>query len=372
MRKIRSSVLATAVVIAAACSSSAAVDGAANASTATSWLPPTATTTTNTNTTTVTTATAVLAVQPASFDVERVDDQTYTLTYADIAGADRSLQIEIRRPIGGPRPAPVVVWSHGGSTGKKSTARVGQEWGQRLTTSGFAFVAIAHTPRDQASREQLCAAIEFDDCTQLRHLDWDRPADVSVVVDWIESIVAEQGVPLDLDRVVYAGHSAGAKAVLRVAGAEMPLPATLQPTSDPRFAAFIAASPPSADLFAETGGSLDGIDRPLLMLSGAGDTTSSTQADDRRATYELLPAGPFALIWVDDENTRHTTFDLSPDSCRRAGGTADRCTEIVNGIGRSAVAFLQEALTSGDIAAFATAVTPRMPSGFELVTRDAG
>ena len=287
------------------------------------------------------------------------------LTYDDVGGASRTVLAEVRWPSDHTGPVPVVVWSHGGSSGKRSTARVGVGWGRAFTNAGVAFVAIAHPGRDMESRFALCDALGVHDCSMFKYLDWDRPADVDVVLDWLSGAAADgDGRSLDLDRLAYGGHSAGARSVLRVAGVDLPIPGDRQVEPDARFGAFLVASPPGAESLDITAASFDGLESPLLMLSGAGDVTNANQALDRRATMGLLPDGPFAAIWVDDEHTRHTTFNLDRDSCERAGGTRARCSEIVRGLARAGTVFVDVALGGRSIDEFVAAAPRRLPSGF--------
>jgi predicted dienelactone hydrolase len=305
-------------------------------------------------------ASTVAAPSPASV-VEDQGGGRFAITYVDVAGAPRTVLVEMRRPARATGPAPVVVWSHGGTTGKRSTAQVGDGWGRVFNRAGFAFVAIAHPGRDADSRDGLCAELEVDDCGSFMHLDWDRPADVRVVLDWLPGPFADR---LDLDRLVYGGHSAGGRSVLRIAGADIPFAGDRRPEPDRRFAAFLIASPPGAVHLGAA--SLDGVDAPLLIMSGAGDSTLGTSADDRRATMSMLPDGDHVGIWVDDTHVRHTTLDLDTRACERSGATPERCRELVRGLGQAGTQFVQFALDGRSIDDFRAIAADRLPAGFEL------
>ena len=75
-----------------------------------------------------------------------------------------------------------------------------------------------------------------------KFLSWDRPHDVREVLDRLETIAGLDGV-VDLSRVAYAGHSAGAGSVMMVAGASRDFAGTLRTLADPRPIAFLACSP---------------------------------------------------------------------------------------------------------------------------------
>ncbi|HAP75660.1 MAG TPA: hypothetical protein DCR14_06205 [Acidimicrobiaceae bacterium] len=301
--------------------------------------------------------------------VEAVGDHRYAVSYRDAGGAPRTVLLEVFLPrSGGSEPVATVVWSHGGSSGKTSTTRAAGDWAPALTAKGFAVVAIAHSGRSMESREQLCAAIAVGDCSMFMYLDWDRPADVDAVLDWM--LGGDTGYPFDPQRLVYGGHSAGARSVMRLAGVSMPIDAGQQPGADDRFAAFVVASPPGATEVGLAPESFDALERPMILLSGAGDTTNGNEATDRRATMDMVPSGPFVTVWVADEHTRHTTFDLDTSSCQRAGGSRQRCSEIVKGLGTMTAAFLEQSLAGRSAADIVARSAGRLPAGFEVATTE--
>ena len=69
--------------------------------------------------------------------------------------------------------------------------------------------------------------------------------------------------------------------------------------------------------------------RPHLVMTGAGDDTTGTPGEDRRAAYELLPSGDKYLFWNTEEAARHTVFQHKADSCFEYSGPdsvdASRC-----------------------------------------------
>ncbi len=311
------------------------------------------------------------------------------LTYTDVTGAARTIDVELRLPAGAPTPAPVVVWSHGGSGGNNAAETVGEEWAQQFVRAGYAVLAIAHAPRARAEYEALCAALDWADgcagaacaddaecvfdgapgtcvqggCRFWKHLSWDRPHDFAAAVDMLEGEVAPgaalEGV-LDLARLVYAGHSAGAGATLMVAGATRQFNGVATLLMDPRPVAFISASPqgPGDDDFTEASFSGAGCEavaedpsgclaRPHLFLTGAGDDTESV-AENRRLSFELAPLGDRHLAWITEEAAVHTTFEHQLAGCERhqarEGGDAARCEDYRAWLRSVALAFLDHHL----------------------------
>lgn len=277
-----------------------------------------------------------------------------TFSYTDVTGQPRDVKVEIRRPANPSAPLPIVLWSHGGSGGRTTATNVGSEIGEFFVRAGYLFVAIAHPPRDRMSYDALCTqqgwtgcgetCNDDNECTTLaegicgnggcryvKFLSWDRPHDVSAVIDGLESLAAA-GQPLegliDVTRILYAGHSGGAGGTMMVAGATRELngPTLLL---DPRPTAFISCSPQAPGVDGFTNASFDGtgcaalatdpsfcLTRPHLIVSGVGDDTAGDVAEERRQTFDLGTASDQRyLLWNLDEAARHNTFNFKGDAC---------------------------------------------------------
>ena len=299
-----------------------------------------------------------------------VRPDVHELTYTDVTGADRTIQVEVRMPNGGPATRPVVVWSHGGSTGKKSTANVGNRWGKAINDADFVFVAIAHRGRSDQSRIELCGAVEVVSCAEFKYLLWDRLNDVALVFDWLEQSAVSGELFVDMDRLVYGGHSAGAMAVMVMAGMESPYATGVPMPTDDRPAAFLVASPPGAEENGFEDSAFDGLDRPMLLLTGDGDTTGGTIGADRLALFDLIDSAEVMLISTDSEQVGHTTFDLNTQPCIRAGGSQPQCREALQALRKTAQLFLRAAVGSAglDVDALVAQVADRLPSHMELLS----
>ena len=297
-------------------------------------------------------------------------NETVTVGYTDVAGSEREVRVEIRRPAEPDgRTVPVVVWSHGGSAGRSNPSVVAERWGAAFNSVGFAFVAIAHVGRDDDERRAVCDAVSAGDCETFNTLLWDRPHDVRAVLDRLERGADDLG--LDASRIVYGGHSAGAIGVMTTAGMVWPFDSELAPPADTRPVAFIAASPPGTNARGLGERHLAALDRPVLFLTGLGDTTSGTDAADRRHTFDLLPGEPTSfMLWVDDERARHSVFGLETDACRRAGGTRSACRTLVRTVGRIGLEFAAAVVDEAgyDPTEFDRHVAAHLEGGFEWST----
>jgi hypothetical protein len=280
------------------------------------------------------------------------------------------VNIEVRRPVGGPEPSPLIVWSHGGGSGRDNPASVAEAWGEIFNRAGFVSIAIAHEGRSAEETRDLCLALNLggcelipcdigDACTRgaapdeeigicvadpslgggycrhFRGLHWDRPTDFSEVLDWVEAEASGgmlDGV-VDVARIAYAGHSAGAGSTMMVAGAARWYRESAgdQLLMDTRPVAFMSCSPqgPDDSGFTTTsftrerceelaapedrGGCLT---RPHLVLTGRGDG-GDNEGENRRLTFDLAPDGERYLAYITELAPQHTTFNYETAGCER-------------------------------------------------------
>lgn len=290
---------------------------------------------------------AACAYVPARNDGPGQQSITQTLSYTDITGQQRSIEIAIRRPSGAPQPWPVVIWSHGGADGVVSAGGVGLEWSRVFNSAGYLFIGIAHAPRSDASRASLCMQFGITtvaDCARFKYLHWDRPNDVRRVLDWIDeqSRGMFAGV-VDRQRMLYAGHSAGAGSTSMVAGASREYNGMARTLPDARPRAFIGFSieGPGDDGFTET--SFGAIARPHLTVSGVGDRTPEAEPLPRRRPFELMMPGDKFRFWNTDAASLHGTFDHNVGPCEdyqtMRGAPVARCAEFYRWMESAALAF---------------------------------
>lgn len=142
---------------------------------------------------------------------------------ARVGAPDREFFVALREPIGAPTPWPVIVLSHGGSTGKKNPATAMERWAEFAARLGYLSVAIAHPLRSNAEGQALCEHLEAtaDQCNAFKYNNYDRPRDFSRLVDELELLSATPAWTgkMDLGRLAYLGHSAGAGSTQMINGA---------------------------------------------------------------------------------------------------------------------------------------------------------
>ncbi|MEL6348969.1 MAG: hypothetical protein AAFV53_38045 [Myxococcota bacterium] len=164
----------------------------------------------------------------------------YTTDYPVGEGVERALPVRVWYPEGFVGDVPVIVVSHGGDGaffGHRSFAYLGEAF----AASGYLSVHISHVPSLGGTFHR-----------------WDRPFDVSAVVDALtdETLSLPDGFAgaVRLDRVGHIGHSWGAYTAHAVAGALFTDPTTAAPDArwtfrDARIRAIVALSPQGFDGF---------------------------------------------------------------------------------------------------------------------------
>lgn len=279
-----------------------------------------------------------------------------TLIYQDLTGEMREVPFEVRIPAGLSSPAPVIVWSHGGSGGKSDASNVGVEWGEVFVKAGYVFVAMAHDRPSNTIVEQCeafgsqhcrracqsnadCANTPVGDglclaadqvCQFYKPLNWDRPHDFSQLLNLFEE-QTPRGEKfrevMDLDRLIYAGHSAGAGSTMMISGAGRNYIEVREQLLDPRPVAFMSFSPQPVGEDGFDMASYDGSDceqdqplcltRPQLVVTGVGDGMGGEGPNRREMFFTLPETQNRTLLYITEEAAQHTTFEHKSDACVR-------------------------------------------------------
>lgn len=330
-------------------------------------------------------------------------DTLIETSYVDRSGEVRQLKFELRLPSSKAADLPVVVYSHGktpaAADGERDPHVVGRAWGDVLVSAGYAFIAIAHTPRKRSSLDSLChtlgvpaadcraegACLEKAECRRawpsgaegeekglcvaevpgtegqcsyFDYLSFDRPNDAIAVFDWLDAVSAPGGSHhhiLDPRRLAYMGHSGGGGGTLMIAGAPRLVAGSDRLVVDGRPIAFVslAVQGPDSDNFTEV--ALSGapcraqglsskvcLSRPQMFVTGLGDSPDVAESLNRRKNYELVPSGDKFLVWLTTAEGRHGMFNLESGDC--ASTDPSRCEWIASWLAYAGVAFLDNYL----------------------------
>jgi hypothetical protein len=285
---------------------------------------------------------------PATYPLEPTIE--VTLTDPDRIGGPRDVPIAIRYSLSAPRPMPVVIWSHGGATGKTNPTLALDKWAIAAAEAGYLSIAIAHEWRADASLFELCAFFEMDrlGCSLFKHLNYDRPLDISLVIDEVTAMShrAPWRGRIDATRIAVGGHSAGAGGTLMIDGAPRDINHTTTLLADSRPMAFLAFSPqaPGSEGFTEDG--YGAITRPTLIGTGRGDEDPPDTADGRASVFDLVQPGEKYRIFIEDAAAIHTIYELETGNCALATPLV-RCEEFRDWLQATGLAFL-DAFLRGD------------------------
>lgn len=286
------------------------------------------------------------------------------ISYVDVLGVARTVNIKVYRPVTG-GPYPLVVLSHGGADGFVSAANSMDKWADVIARAGYVAVALAHQGRDVTSYDDLCGHLGVPtDPPGYRcgiKINFDRPNDIDAVLDHIEARRNGEGWDIvDFDRIAHAGHSAGGGAAMAVSGAgrnykcAQPFgfmqgvavacdPADLVVQAEPRIDAVLALSPqgPGTDGFMTE--SFSTVQVPVMMASGASDGDPG-EPETRVQVFDNLPASdPHWKIYIDDPAAIHVLFEGEIERCSDLSSEA-RCTEMRSWLYSAGLAFLDAQL----------------------------
>jgi hypothetical protein len=266
----------------------------------------------------------------------------------------RTLQLLARVP-DLPGPVPLVIWSHGGGfldAGHEQSAT----WGDTLASHGYAVLHVAHSTLTLEAGLALCdlASIAPADCappgddedaTGLLALA--KTTDVIAVLDQLPTLsdgsVAQGGPAIDLNRVVVAGWSAGARAPMVTMGATFAALPGEPPLSfaDSRVVAAIGLSPAGPGFGGFVDDSWSSSRGPILFITGDNDqkpTKPDLSGAVRRQAFENQPQD--GQRWLLYSNLvvgvgGHTTYNLED-----LGSSDERLVALTEAARSTARAFL--------------------------------
>ncbi len=267
-------------------------------------------------------------VEAASDVVDEID--------VPAAHRDQPIPVQVHLPEGASGEVPVIVWTHGGGfVDRGADSSQGRHWAKVFAAAGYAVVLVTHETPTPGELDAMCDSLdaprpsEVCDALQDREATYFKPADTSGVIDALfdrslEAALATWGYNLrfDIERIVVGGWSGGSGSALRLAGAGTVVHDDFDMfyQEDPRPIAFIATSPAGDPPPGELGSgfqpeSWSRITRPVLTITAHGDRNDKLP-DDRVKPHYRMPGGDKYQLYVNSEETRHGSMNLSPDDTR--------------------------------------------------------
>jgi predicted dienelactone hydrolase len=206
------------------------------------------------------------------------------------AARHREVPVKIYYPQSGGH-CPVIIMSHGLGGSRDGYEYLGRQW----ASHGYVSVHPQHKGSDdqvwkgvQNPRESMQKA-----AANLANA-WNRPKDVTFVVDRLEKLDGEEGPlrgRLDCGRIGMAGHSFGAYTTLAVIGQVFPgLLGQVVSLADPRIRAALPMSPSVPKRRDKLDQAFGSIKVPCLHMTGTLDDSpvGDTKAADRRLPFDHM------------------------------------------------------------------------------------
>lgn len=206
-----------------------------------------------------------------------------------------------------PKPAPVVLFSHGLGGSRTMNQYLAEHWAAR----GYVAVFLQHAGSDDSVWRDSPPAARMKrmrEAASVENLRL-RAQDIPAVLDQLEVWNADDKSPLagrlDMKRVGMSGHSFGAVTTQAVGGQSMPVIG--RKWTDPRIRAAVAFSP-SAPASGNAGSAFGSVGIPWMLMTGTHDTSIIGTADlaSRLAVYPALRGAPKYELVLD--GAEHSAF----------------------------------------------------------------
>ncbi len=284
------------------------------------------------------------------------------ITRETVIGRDLPLLLNMPTVAG---PAPVVVFSHGGSF-EPAGQNNNKKWGALLARNGFVVIHIGHSLVGAGQGTKVCTAanVPQTECSPGEEdnglLTVIRAYDIAAVLDDLPRISelsqANNYPALDLDRVAVMGWSAGSRGPSVLMGAKMLTTANSPlfrlPHATPKVAVMLSpAGPGTGGYFAnDAENSWDEMRGPIFFATGTNDVKPASPeltGAVRRQAFDLQPAeGNRYLLYSNLEVGigGHGTYDLG--DANSDGPLAD----LSLALSASVLAFLDAELNGSDAA----------------------
>ncbi|MEO6861845.1 MAG: alpha/beta hydrolase [Microcoleus sp.] len=247
---------------------------------------------------------------------------------------DRTFDMDIYLPQGSPRPAPVVVISHGLGSDRLSF----QYLAKHLASYGFA-VAVPEHPGSNAQQIQDLVTGRANEVVEPAEFV-NRPLDIKDLLDYLTKLSTTDPAyrgQLDLQRVGVIGQSFGGYTALALAGAGINfaqldkdcqlenetwnislllqcrargLARNQYNLADPRVKAVLAVNPITSSIFGET--NLSKIKIPVMLIAGSADTVAPALLEQIQPFTWLTSPNKYLVLM--NNGTHFSTIEESPQS----------------------------------------------------------
>lgn len=199
-----------------------------------------------------------------------------------------------------PGKYPLIILSHGLGGSKDGLLPLSEFWARH----GFIVIQPTHSDSMKYANAETRQQFLKGNLAGMAR-DWQsRPADVELILDSIEKVIAAAGMKSrpDMSKIGMSGHSFGAHTTMLLAGAEVGL-VRKQSFRDPRIKCAVMISPQGKGAqFREN--SWKNCKIPMMTISGSEDRDPLAKQDPewRKDPYNYSPPGNKYLVWIDGAN----------------------------------------------------------------------
>lgn len=240
---------------------------------------------------------------PGQYKVAKIED-----VWTDAARGGRAIPWRLHLPEGLTKPAPVVIYSHGGG----GTRETGAQWSEHLASHGFACLHPQHAGSDRdafrSNRQQISEAARNPTAGKVRF------EDIGFTYRQIAGL-ASQGAAagrIDPARVGIAGHSFGAITSQIIAGQFVT--GFDQSLALPQIKGALALSPsPPRAAYGDASTAFRDMFMPIFHMTGTKDDAPNGDFDAaaRRIPFDRTKDVDQWLLILDGAN--HFTFGGDPN-----------------------------------------------------------
>ncbi|OPL19276.1 MAG: dienelactone hydrolase [Candidatus Aegiribacteria sp. MLS_C] len=211
--------------------------------------------------------------------------------------------------------SPVVLFSHGLGGSRETCGYLGEHWASR----GYVAVFVQHPGSDESVWSEVPVSERMDSLVAAAGLEsfLERVGDVSVVLDRLEELNAEDGHELegrmDLNATGMSGHSFGAVTTQALCGQRTAGGRSI--FSDERLDAAVIMSP-SSPRMGTAEQAFGQVEMPWLLMTGTMDDAviGGADADSRLEVFPALPEGDkYELVLYGAEHSAFTERALPGD-----------------------------------------------------------
>ncbi|MFZ4506105.1 MAG: alpha/beta hydrolase family protein [Fimbriimonas sp.] len=260
----------------------------------------------------------IISTAPMAYDPLQTESENPKTLDRTVRDATRKRDIPVRIYVpNSPRPAPVILFSHGLGGNREGSAYLGNHWARR----GYVAVFVQHIGSDDSvwkNKPLLGRMKAMRDAASTANFllrVQDIPAVLDQLRDWNRSANDQLKGKLDLAHIGMSGHSFGAVTTQALGGQQFPRGANFV---DARIRAALALSPSSSARDPKE--SFGSVKIPWMLMTGTKDVSpiGNQTYESRLKVFPALPEGSkYQVVLKDAEHSAFSEGALRGDRIPR-------------------------------------------------------